>query len=411
MKQKNFLQQFLIGAVAIMIIAYMILQLKLSVGDLVTVQTVELASYEETFEVTGYIIRNEKVIGSSTNGEISYLVRDNQKVAADTRVLAVYSDVEDAKKQNQINALKNKIAILEKSSSALSLDLNSIEDQINVLTLQSIQKIEANDLAGAIFNSGDLLILQNRKQAIKGIVDFATLKQALEHEVTYLENSMSGQKTIVKADRAGYFYSNVDGYESVFLPSALDNMSLENFDALVSSQPNLIVSNTAVGKIVYDSKWYFICKMDKRIVNSFSKGKAYEFDYLHTNNMRIPMVFNRAVIRTDSEEAIAIFHSQTMPEDFGFKREQPVNIVLKAYQGLEVPTDAIRRRGGENGVYIVKGNIVSFRKVEILFERRGSFICKLQDEENKAFVSQTHLSLYDMVIVGGKNMYHGKVLK
>ena len=411
MQQKNFLHQLLIGGIAILVIAYMVLQLKLSVGDLLTVQTVELATYEETYEATGYIIRNEKIISSTTSGEISYLVRDNQKVAANTNILAIYSNPSDAELQNQVNVLKSKIAVLEKSASALSNNLVAIEDSINALMLQSIRKIEANDVTGALYGADDLLIMLNRKYALKGQIDFATLKQTLEHEVTYLENSMSGQKTVVKADKAGYFYSEVDGYESIFLPSALDNLSLENFETLVSSKPNFVASNTAVGKMVYDSKWYLVCKINKKIAAELKAGKSYDFEYLHTNNLRIGMTFERAISRTDTDDVIAVFHSQEMPDGFSFKREQPLKIVLKSYEGLEVPTGAIRRRNGESGVYIVKGNIVLFRKVEILYERRGSFICKLTDTADKAAVSKTDLSLYDMVIIGGKNMYDGKVLK
>ncbi|MDD4474180.1 MAG: HlyD family efflux transporter periplasmic adaptor subunit [Eubacteriales bacterium] len=410
-QQKNFLHQLLIGAIAILVIAYMVLQLKLSVGDLLTVQTVELATYEETYEATGYIIRNEKIISSTTTGEISYLVRDNQKVSSNTNLLAIYSNPSDAELQNQVNVLKNKIAVLEKSASSMSNNIVAIDDSINSLMLQSIRKIESNSITGALFGADDLLITMNRKAALKGTIDFKTLKQTLEHEVTYLENSMSGQKTVVRADRAGYFYSTVDGYESVFLPSALDKMSLENYETLVSSKPNLIASNTAVGKIVYDSKWYIICKINKKVTGELRAGRTYDFEYLHTNNLRIPMTFERSISRTDSDDVIAIFHSQEMPDDFSFKREQPLKIVMKSYEGLEVPTGAIRRRNGESGVYIVKGNIVLFRKVEILYERRGSFICKLPDDKDKAAVSKTDLSLYDMIIIGGKNIYDGKVLK
>ncbi|MDD2268641.1 MAG: HlyD family efflux transporter periplasmic adaptor subunit, partial [Eubacteriales bacterium] len=167
-QQKNFLHQLLIGAIAILVIAYMVLQLKLSVGDLLTVQTVELATYEETYEATGYIIRNEKIISSTTTGEISYLVRDNQKVSSNTNLLAIYSNPSDAELQNQVNVLKNKIAVLEKSASSMSNNIVAIDDSINSLMLQSIRKIESNSITGALFGADDLLITMNRKAALKG---------------------------------------------------------------------------------------------------------------------------------------------------------------------------------------------------------------------------------------------------
>ena len=51
-----------------------------------------------------------------------------------------------------------------------------------------------------------------------------------------------------------------------------------------------------------------------------------------------------------------------------------------------------------------------FKEIDVLYEDNGVYICALPDENHKAYVSETKLSLYDMVIVSGTDLYVGKVL-
>ncbi|HBL84204.1 MAG: hypothetical protein A2Y17_07885 [Clostridiales bacterium GWF2_38_85] len=414
MTQKGILHQILIGGIAIMVIAYMVLQLTLSVGDLVTAETVELASYEDTLDVTGYILRNEKIISSTTQGTISYLADDNEKVYAGMNVVMVYSDSNDALIQKQIIECKRKIDILKKSSSTAVSTTNiiNIENSIHQSLTDSIRKINNNNFTGALYSEDELLILMNRKNALKSQGENYELQiSALNNEVSRLENSIKGNKTTFYADKSGYFYSNVDGYESIFTISALNQLSVDSYYNLIASDPSLISINAAIGKIVYDSKWYFLCTVDKRTASTLTTGGIYDFSYIYSNNTAIKMKLEKFVSQTDNENVVAVFSSQEMPNDFSFKREQPVKIQLKKYEGLEVPTTALRKKDGKNGVYIIQGNVVQFREVEILFEQKDYFIVALPDSNNKAYLSETKLSLYDLMIIGGKNIYDGKVLK
>ena len=414
MNQKAIMQQILIGAIAIMVIAYMVLQLTLSVGDLVTVETVEMTSYEDTYDVTAYILLNERIISSTTQGAISYLVDDNEKVYTGMEIATVYSDPEDAEIQRQINEYSKKIEILKKSSSEAISTTNivSIDNSIQQLIAQTIREVNNNKLTSALYSKDELLVMMNRKESLKSEAESYDLQiSALNNEILRLKASINGNKVSSVADRSGYFYSTFDGYESLFTISALNNLTIDNYKTLIGSTPNFALVNSAIGKIVYDSKWYFLCEIDKITSSRFKIGGLYKFSFLHSNDIEIKMKLEKYVSQTDNEKMVAVFSSQELPNDFSFKREQPVKIQLESFEGLEVPTTALHKKDGKTGVYIVKGNIVQFREIEILSEQRGYVIAAFPDEDNKALISPTKLSLYDLIIVGGKNIYDGKVLK
>lgn len=98
-----------------------------------------------------------------------------------------------------------------------------------------------------------------------------------------------------------------------------------------------------------------------------------------------------------------------MPEDFSYLRVQSMEITIRVRKGLRVPAEAVRVIDGETGVYILRGGIVEFRRVSVLFERDGDCIV---DAALTAGDGETpYLALYDEVITAGKDLYVGKVLK
>ena len=57
------------------------------------------------------------------------------------------------------------------------------------------------------------------------------------------------------------------------------------------------------------------------------------------------------------------------------------------------------------GVYIRSGNVVAFRKIEQEYSEPADYvICKETDESG-------WLHLYDDVIVGGRGLYDGKIIR
>ena len=61
----------------------------------------------------------------------------------------------------------------------------------------------------------------------------------------------------------------------------------------------------------------------------------------------------------------------------------------------------------ERGVYILRGGIVYFRNIEIVYQGVGYYLVKPSSENDN---EHTYIRENDMVIISGKNLFDGRVL-
>jgi hypothetical protein len=122
------------------------------------------------------------------------------------------------------------------------------------------------------------------------------------------------------------------------------------------------------------------------------------------------MTLSKVITQTDTDEIVLVFSTKTIPADLDFTRRQPISVVKENYSGLRVSASAVRVVDGQRGVFVLDGNTVIFKKIEVLHEENGTYICAFPDEKNLSYVSPTEISLYDLIIVSGTDLYEGKVL-
>jgi hypothetical protein len=144
--------------------------------------------------------------------------------------------------------------------------------------------------------------------------------------------------------------------------------------------------------------------------NDFVLGESYDIVFPYSLDTELSMKLEKKITQTDSDDALLVFSSRTNYPDFSFLRYQPVELKHKTYKGLSVPKSAIRVKDGKEGVYVLDGNIVKFKTVDIMFENAGKYVCRLPDDYNIAYIDEEKLSLYDIIIVEGNQIYDGRVL-
>ena len=100
-----------------------------------------------------------------------------------------------------------------------------------------------------------------------------------------------------------------------------------------------------------------------------------------------------------------VFRCDYMSEELATIRKEAVEIQLVEHTGLKVPKRAIViDENQQAGVYIRFGNAVAFRKIEQQFSEPAEYaICKEINEDG-------YLRMYDDIIVGGRDLYDGKVI-
>jgi hypothetical protein len=90
-------------------------------------------------------------------------------------------------------------------------------------------------------------------------------------------------------------------------------------------------------------------------------------------------------------------------------RIETAEIVLEEHKGLKINSEAVRVVDGVTGIYILRGNVVSFRKIQIAYAGEGYVVAK-SIHNNSDTTPPLNAELYDEAIIKGKDLYEGKLV-
>ena len=426
MKQRIrvFFAQFGSSVLLLGLCAYLVLQLMLGIGEVVDVEHTTYATVQDTLQLDAYVFRDETPLYSGSSGTNCYLVDNGERVAVGSTVALTYSTATDASVQERITRIDRMIRILEQSNlsaGALTTDLSILDEQIGNMTVELLREISDDALDKALRGEEELWVQLNRRQALLGSSavngTYTARINLLMQEKADLNRSLTGTPVPVATTAPGYFYNAVDGYEEQFSISALENLTLDGLQALAHMEPNQYVQQNACGKLAASSYWGIAVMTDKRTASAYENGRYYEILFPYSGGTQLSMKLERKIVQTDREDAVLVFSTRVLPEGFDFSRSQTVQLVAGTYSGIRVDVDALRLLDGELGCYVLNGTQVVFKKADVIYRNEEFAICNVpynsvrENREDKAYVSDTYLSLYDTVILNGKNLYVGKVLQ
>lgn len=372
-----------------------------------------LVTDSDVVPLDAYIMRSESVIfaASATSGHsVGYVFSDGTKVHGGQVVADIYTG--DGSSDEAIVDLDRRIDLLESSNltdGMTSSDTYVIDSKIQNYYYLIHQSTLLGNYSNLTKRRDELLTLINKRRILTGVTTgYSDRIESLTAERALLS---AGQDTIaesVEAPYAGYFYSTTDGYESTFSASKVESLTLAEFDKMLSSQPTRY-SDRAVGKMVSDFNWYIVCETTRDSLRYFTKGYSYYVNFPYNDDISIKMTLSNVVSEVGSDRVLLVLETERIPEDFSFRRMQPVELVRSSYTGYRVPISAARLVDGKQGVYIMIGNTIEFREIDILLEMDGYYIVAEQDPVNDPDYA-SKLGLYDQIVVSGKNLYDGKLI-
>lgn len=355
-----------------------------------------------------YLFREEEVMTVSQKGLVNGLLPNGTKVSAGTAVAEVWNTGNAATLENDqitLDRVNRLIRILEDSlSSGATLSKAQLYKKTAEATFFSAQKAMANggwSQLGALEDKA-LVLLDQYVSVTEGKV---VIQTTLERLMGVRSSLMTGDCQILSAqEHSGYFYhsSYVDGYESLFTPAALENLSVEQFSELTAAKASKPEGQIA-GKMVYGQNWSLAIALDNVEKSLFSEGENYVFCFPDNEDREIRFACTRVIEGADGS-AVGVFETRENPSEFLYFRMQRVEITTDLREGYYVPESALRTKDGVSGVYIFQNSTVCFRRIEILYAGDGYYIVAENDGTDKEY-----LSMYDILITSGKNLYEGRV--
>ena len=139
----------------------------------------------------------------------------------------------------------------------------------------------------------------------------------------------------------------------------------------------------------------------------YNIGGTYNFDFVENGNNTVPMTLV-SVIDDDVEGGkILVFSSSRLPEGFVFGRTQSVSAVVSDISGIYVPASAVHRAGGAYYVFILRGSVVCYRRIDVIYEGSDYFLSAEVPEDDGG---ADYLGTNELLIISGSNLFDGRIL-
>ena len=413
-RKKSFLPRAVVIVLAALIFVYTAyhlanLFLAKKIETIISGVTVE----SDTVSGTGYIFRDETLMYGDEVGAVDYLVKDGEKISVGQKLANVYGvsnqvDAETAKKE--LFLTDKKIELLEKSiiSDAEVTDPAMLKGQANDVYFNLLNLMAENDTSELDVQIEQMMIILNKMNMLTA--GSSDVKATLEILKAQREQYLVGESIEQFSTISGYFYYTPDGFESKFSPETLENMTADRFYSLAyeynNSKPN--IPSEVFGKLAFSTRWNFVLPISQAKAEGLEIDNDYKLTFKENNNTTLTMTLKNKIEAKTRGETILVFECNKLPQNFSLERCQNAEIELSSIEGIYVPTSAMAREDGILGVYIARGSVVFFNKVDVIY--RAYDYC-LVAKTGEAEGGYDYLSTNELIITNGKNMFHGRILE
>ncbi len=360
----------------------------------------------------GFVVRDETYIKANAVGTLVPLVADGKRVASGDDVAVVFNSEESARNYAKIRALEEDIAYFESLKNKIGVqtsDVESMDDRIYAACEQYIFGMQTGDVESfSAYEDAVCEAITSRQLSTGTVIDPTEKLTALKSELAALQ-AQSGGYITVKADNPGYYIGHVDGYETALDYDKAKTATGEEIQALLSGTPVPAESlQNCMGKLVDSFNWYLLCVIDSQSAASLSSGSriTVEFPLSSAEAISAEVV---SVQNAGADSAAVVLRSNLMNPQYAGLRKEQIRLVLQNFTGYRVNNKAIREVEGEKGVFILSGNIIKFKKVNIAYSDETYSVCVTPKDDNGNPLAG-YVSLYDEIIVEGTDLYDGKIL-
>jgi len=366
---------------------------------------------DDAMSADGFLAREETVI-SGGGAVLDPLPEEGEKVAAGAAIAVAYQSSNAAARRQEINALELE---LEQLRNALNNGGGADVAQMAGEITDAIVELHASVAAGSLTG------LENQTTALKSLVyrrentlngggnseGLASSIQSVQNQLSALQSQSTLDTSLITAPRAGVFSGQTDGYESLLQPETLKKLTPLDLDAIAARPAT--EDPAAVGKLITDTTWYFICALSEadagRLTESERVTVRFSRDWAGEVSMTVEQVG-----APESGRCTVLLSSTRFLSDTTLLRRQSVEIVFHSSTGIRVPKAAIRVQEGEEGsltgVWALVSGRAEFKPVTVLAEQDDFCVVAPQNINAKKA-----LRAGDEIIIASEDLFDGQVLQ
>ena len=368
---------------------------------------------QSTLPAEGYLVREETVLSDGGSLE-EIVVAEGENVALGDVVARVYRSENALEQHRRLEALETELERLEyirsrgtEESDAMRLNGEIVEAMTDLKANAARQ--EFSNLGDKVENLQDLIFRRDftysTSSALSDQID------AVEEQIAELRSATESAVSTVYSPAAGIFSGLVDGYESCLTIDALTDLTPVALRELAGNQTE--VSGQELGKVITSFRWYYAAVMSQDVTKHLSSGDTATVNFEGSTGAQKMTV--QSISAADENGKVAVvFVSNRSLSSTTLLREQNVDVAYGTYEGLRIPARALRadQQTGQLGVYRISGAQAQWVPVELIFTGSDYYLVRSVTEENMSQLQEAErLKPGDEVLVRGKNIYDGKVIK
>ncbi len=402
--------RFVILGVSLLALVYLVYQVYMAAHESVRTEVAQQVTVKDTVDTELFVVRDESYLETNSEGIQIPMVSSGSRVATGETVVAIFESESAASSYAEL------LQVEENLSRYTRLNQQDGTSAVNLTALGKRISSDVIDLVELVDN-GDLTDMQEQVYDVRDQIisrQIATGETvALENKVTELTNRQAalskqsqGYDTL-DAKESGFYIGSVDGYELVTNYDEVSSLKPSDVEKLLASEPEE-VSDKVIGKVSATFDWYLVCSLDKTEAKSLKKGNSVTIDLPYSAVSSVPATVASKSKADDDDKVAVVFKCNRMNAYIASLRKEDGEIILNSYTGLKVPTEAVTtNEDGVEGVYVQEGNIARFKQLRTVYEEEDYLISSETAGEDE---SGEFVTLYDAIIIGGKNLYDGKII-
>lgn len=402
---KNQIKYIVYSLVGVLIIGYFIYQVVQMNSSPYKTEIALNRDMQSIIRTEAFVVRDETYITTeNSGGTVVSIAEDGKRVSSGDNVAVVFPSSESAATYVRINELEKEIDYYSQLKNRVGIGTNAPSSYSKLIDEACIEFITTSrETIGSDFDNAltDLRDAITARQLAVGTELSVDAKLAeLQAELITLSSGTVEYKNI-SSPNSGYYIGSVDGYEKAVDYSTVKSLTCSDIDALMTSEKQETPANV-MGKLVDEFDWYFVCTVPYNESGSIEVGKAVKVNIPNT----AVGIINCTVMHKGEKEGdkvAVIIKCNLMNRNLANLRIHDIEIIVDDYVGIKISNDAIREVDGEKGVYVQRGNIIQFRKINIIYSAEDYSVVE-------SVADSAYLQQYDSVITQGVDLYDGKVV-
>ena len=376
---------------------------------------------ERTVDLSGFLVREERVLPDEGNGLLRLQRSEGERVAAGGVVASVYADQASLDRQAEIESLESRVEQLQYAQDlALAAETTrKLDAQITQNLLEYRRFLAAGRLYDAESPALELrALVLKRDYSDTGNGDVSLQLQELGAQLLALRSQAEGSVRTITAPEAGLYSAEVDGYETVLTPASLEELTPSALSSLTADQ----AVSSRTGKLVLGDEWYYAAVLSAQDAALLQTRQAenggtllLRFSQGVDRNLPVTLV---SAGHQETGRVVAVFRGTAYLRELTLLRRQRAQIITETIGGIRVPRECLRAERAyldENGrtvteertgIYCLVGREARFKPVEVIYSGDSFLLVAPAPDLDATRVIRPG----EQVIVAARGLFDGKVL-